>query len=350
MEKVKKLGNAARAKIAAQERLEEAKSRGLILIGPALGVYKHQSAHLHYLLPCGHTQDIKACHVKVGKFRCQSCVKENHIREARLLDLELIDHAPTDDADYKLYKSKSCGHERVMPAWHISRQVEKGFIECQICVSDRRFEAAERNGLVLIADESEKWMYRKYAYKLCGHEQYMKIQDIAKDIVPSCETCRITRLHTEASDRGLTLLKMNVEKEKHLYELPCGCTKAFKAGNIRRDVWACDNHSYLNKDAYLYVLEFIEDDFSWVKIGKSINVADRIKNIESAAYCEALYISPKRKSHEILKIEDELHKQFSKVNLEYDIMKFKMKNGWTECYDISSKYEILNKVRSIFNE
>ena len=342
--------NAKRAAEAKERRFEEAKQHGLIVIGEAVGIYKQQSAHLHYLLPCGHTQDIKACHVRTGKFRCKSCIKENHIREASTIDLEIIDHSPTDDTDYKLYKNKKCGHERILPAWHITKQAEKGSIECKTCISDRRFEDAERNDLELLLDESEKWMYRKYRYKVCGHEQYMKLQDITKNIVPACETCRVDRLYVEATERGLTLLQLNIEQEKHLYELPCGCTKAFKAGNIRRDVWACDNHSYLDKDAHLYVLEFIEDDFSWIKIGKSVNVAARVKGIESSAHCEVIYISPKKKSHEILKIEDELHREFAKVNLEYDLLKFKMKSGWTECYDISSKYEILNKVRSIFCE
>jgi hypothetical protein len=332
-----------------------AEELGLKIVGYPVGTYSVPKSYSHYLLPCGHTQDIKHCHVNSEKFRCRSCLVEKYDEDAAACDLKIVDYAPTDDADYKLYKHSACGHEILYATYNVAK---KKHINCSVCLTESRFDKAEELGLELLKDQSEKWMYREYRFKSCGHTQFLKLQDVMRGLVAACRTCRDARTIEEAENRGLTLLEFNYEsinnerEYKNLYKLPCGCTKALKSGNVRRDVWACDTHSHLGKDSTLYVLEIISDFDTVIKVGKASDLPKRISsiNFKDGVHYEVLYESPTSSGAEILKIEQAIHKKFEKINLDHNYAKSLMDNGWTECYPIRYKSEILQEIRRVFNE
>lgn len=333
-----------------------ASENGLTILGKAKADFINPKLYAYFLLPCGHTQDIKHCHVKTGKWRCRTCLQNKYNEQAKLCGLEIVDNTPTNDADYKLYKHLNCGHSALYTSYYVAKNVKKG-ISCQKCLSELRFSTAEKLGLELLEDVAGKWMYREYKFKNCGHIQHLKLQDVMKGLVASCKTCQLLRLKSEAEKEGLVLLEVKANSDgikennyKNLYQLPCGCNKLLKAGNVRNGSWACDFHSHLGKESFLYVIKFITDEDSFLKIGKTVNIEARLKNInfKESVYAEVIYRSPPETGANIIAKELNLHKNLKEYNLDHSYMRHFMENGFTECYHSSHEEVILRKIKEVF--
>lgn len=320
------------------------------LIGEAVGTYSAQYAHKLYELECGHHQDIKKQHAKSRKFRCKTCLIQKYESAAATNNLVIIDHSPTQNPDYKLYKFIDCDHQQLFATYNV-----KTGVNCSSCTINARILAAERNGLVLLnSDCTDKWMHRDYKYKECNHTQSMKLQDVENNNVPKCRQCRKDRWIEEASSSGLVFIgesetALSNNSKYYKYELPCGCVKDFKVGNIKRNVWACDVHSnFWNKKSNLYVINFtdVSSSFSWLKIGVSTNVQRRISDYKLKSKCkhDILFVREFSSYKEALTFEKRLHSDYKDFNLDHSLMKKYKQNGWSECYtlDISSKllYEL----------
>jgi hypothetical protein len=321
------------------------------IVGEALGKYSAQYAHKLYELECGHLQDIKKQHAKTGKFRCKTCLVQKHESVAELNNLAIVDHMPTSDPDYKLYKFIECGHEQLFASYNI-----KFGVKCTVCTIQSRFDAASRNNLELLnADCTDKWMHRNYKYKKCNHVQSIKIQDVENDNVPECRQCRQDKWVEDALSVGLVFIgesetTFSNNGKYYKYEMPCGCIKDFKVGNIKRNVWACDLHSnFWNKKSNVYVIKFTDtlSGFSWLKVGVSTNVQKRISDYKLKSKCkyDILFVKEFDSYKEALAFEKRLHSDYKDFNLDHSLMKKYKQNGWSECYTLDISSKLLSELR-----
>jgi hypothetical protein len=321
------------------------------LIGDAIGTYSAQYAHKLYELECGHRQDIKKQHAAAGKFRCKTCLIDKYENIAKLNNLEIVNHTPNSDPDYKLYKFKDCGHEKLFASYNI-----KSGISCSTCTIQSRFDAAHRNNLELLnADCTDKWMHRDYKYKKCSHIQSMKIQDVGNNNIPECRECRQNSWIEDALSVGLVFIgesKNKVHKNSKYYEylLPCGCKKDFLIGSIKKNSWACDVHSnFWNKRSNVYLIKFTElsSGFSWLKVGVSTNVNRRINDYKLKSKClhDILYVKEFDTYKEALVFEKNIHCKYKNINLDHNTMKKFKQNGWSECYPVEFSCDFVSIIR-----
>lgn len=321
------------------------------LVGKAVGTYSAQYAHKLYELECGHRQDIKKQHAKAGKFRCKTCLVQKYESFATMNNLTILDHKPTSDPDYKLYKFADCGHEQLFASYNI-----KFGVSCSTCTTNSRITAANRNDLVLLNIEcTDKWMHRDYKYKKCNHVQSMKLQDVENNNIPECKQCRKDRWVEEALSSGLVFIgesetTLSNNGKYYKYEMPCGCVKDFKVGNVKRNVWACNIHSnFWNKRSNLYVIKFTDilSDFSWLKVGVSTNVQRRISDYKLKSECthDILFVKEFDSYREALTFEKRIHSKYKEFNLDHSLMKNYKQNGWSECYTLDISSELLSELR-----
>lgn len=313
------------------------------------GNYKARSAHGVYKLPCGHLQESKHAHIRDDKYKCKQCLLNRYEKEAQEHGMIILDHRPTDDADYKLYQM-NCGHTKIAASYNIYKTF------CEDCDYDERHSAAERNGLILLNyKDTSKWLVRNYQYKSCGHIQSMYLQKVTSDNIPLCTQCQVIRWQDEAAREGIEILELHVEQgdnyvHKHLYKLTCGCTKLLTTGAVRVGVYSCDVHStYWNKKSVMYLLKFQVGDFIWLKLGVSSNLPRRINDYK----IKHDYLLDKLKIVEFdtlslaTTFEKQIHKKYKDIRLNPDLMKTYKDNGTTECYSLDMQDELIMNMGAI---
>jgi len=316
---------------------------GATLLGDSVEQHSIPSQYKRYKLKCGHVSEHKFTHVRAGLFRCNECKQRKYKQEAELAGLEIIANNPVENTDYKLYKFKTCGHEKLLTSWNVTN-LKHG--ACFVCEEAQRHADADRNGLELIdLDDMSKWMNKNYKYKSCGHIKSIRLQDVAKNDIPKCIECRTLKWKEEAKIAGIEFIGLSSsvslnENLEYDYRLPCGCVKAMKTGNVRRNVWACDNHSnYYSKASTVYLLEFSTDNFRWLKLGFSSRLERRISDYKMKVpyVCEHLYVVNTSSNREAITYEKAFHASHKLSKLNYNSMKEFMTNGGNECYPMSMK-------------
>ena len=279
-------------------------------------------------LECGHLQRIKKQHYKLGKFRCNSCQEDKFKKEAESVGLEFLGDS---DSSYKRYKFKSCSHEKRM----VPEQVRSGSFSCKQCSSSQLEQNLQQVEVSVLSKTKSKVVIR---YNKCRHTCTTKYSNIAKNTIPSCKECRLTVIREQAVAEGLKLLDKDssvVNTSSYFYELPCGCTKSLRVGNVKRGIWACSVHSnWWSKPSNIYLIRFSAGDVVWLKLGVSTDVSRRIsdykikKNFESSI----LFCKQMPSYAEAVRIEKQLHNELVASNLQHETMKEYMTNGFSECY------------------
>lgn len=335
-------------------RIKEAKERNCEYLGDAEGTYKEPYQYGRYKFACGHDQDVKRVHFNAGKYRCSQCLLDKHENLASQHGLKILDHRPTDDADYKLYRL-ACSHTKLIAAYNL----DKSSKFCEVCDEITRHESAERNGLELLnLEDTSDWMHRTYRYKNCGHTQRMLMSKVTNDAAPSCVICQRERWNKEAAAVGIELLELNVERNqangivKHRYKLPCGCEKNISTGCVRSNGFGCEVHSaYWSKKSVLYVLNLNTKDFNWLKVGVSSKLEKRVTDykIYQKYSCDTLLLLDFKSLADATKVEKKFHKDFKSLRLPPCEMKMHKNNGTTECYPVSLQEEILAYLHEIKN-
>lgn len=295
-----------------------------------------------YDLECGHSQRIKKQHYKLGKFKCRECKTIKFKTEAEENGLDFISDT---DSSYKRYKFKSCGHEkRALP-----EQVRTGSISCKECVIVSMDESLKLAGVTLLWKAKEKV---SLLYNNCGHTIITKYSHILRNTIPNCDGCRLELIQEQAISQGLKLISKdtsNLNNNSYFYELPCGCTRSLRVGNVKRGVWACNLHSnWWSKPSNIYLIQFSVDNHIWLKLGVTTNIDRRILDYKLKSSFESNVIFCKQLSSyaEAVKIEKQLHSEFKCHNLDHNLMKEYMTNGFTECYSekiVDSLIEELQK-------
>ena len=297
-----------------------------------------------YELSCGHSQEIRKQHYKTGKYRCKTCKQQKHTLEAEAVGLTLVE----DLGSYKRYKLP-CNHLKdILP-----EQVRTGSYACDLCNQSKQEILARGLNLEIISKVASKLQIR---FLSCGHTQTVKSSSLSQQKKPVCKAC-IYQSHMNYAEReGLLIVEQTnlTTTREFVYQLPCGCQKKLKAGNVKRGVWACDVHSnWWTKGSGIYVLKLIFDSESIVKIGVACNVTSRVSSyglVDGAKFELVKYYSFDNFKH-ATDAEKEFHRDNAHLKIPIALAKaYLLRSGYTECYFIEHLDTLIEKLEYNISE
>ena len=263
---------------------------------------------------------------------------KKHEEEATINGLTIIDH----DADYpwKLYKFNNCGHEQKIQPGHI----RLGVFRCQICKSKEIENSFHERGIEIIEHISGHKKLIKFLK--CQHEQIVtSINNLM------CRTCQIERISTFCTKYGSRFIERCEDYRYATYELPCGHIQNVQIGNMNRGNFRCKTcfSSYTEKKSSVYILHVRSDidNFEFLKLGFSLNVERRIKQItrNSRVSVRILKSADFETGKEAEKFETECHSKLKEFNICKTIVKTYLSDGVTECYKMDALVQLLNIFR-----
>jgi len=155
----------------------EAAAEGLTIVGPA----SKPTDRTYRFIDCGHEREISVGAVRLGTVRCRECFDMEVTRSAAEHGLEVI--GPGRDANYRLYRFKTCGHQReIAPG-----AVRRGNVFCRECYETALADEARAAGVEIVG-KGRTGGSRRYRFIACGHEQEMQLIHVRLEGF-HCQTC-----------------------------------------------------------------------------------------------------------------------------------------------------------------
>lgn len=309
----------------------------------------------YLFLKCGHKAQLQPTHVRRKSIECKTCLEEKHKKQFDNSDLEYI--SASDDADYKLYKRKSCGHIlKLTPQSAQSRtrqtKITHNSVACHHCHENKLTEDASRLNMTLLGKcKNKAGTFRHYKFNACGHTRDVNATCVATGNVV-CRECVVEKYKKEALRVGLTFNGKATDDPslKRNYVLKCGHTKDIRMDHVRNGSWTCVicGDSHYTKQSGMYLVKIKTENFEWLKLGyaKDLKIRTNSYGLPKESTIETLFTMTVPSGLNALHIEKKLHALFKKHRIDSNIMKqYHKHNGYTECYstDITSKilYELL---------
>lgn len=320
---------------------EEAVLQGLELMhrtnDPNYNLYKYNN--------CNHLDFLQPTHVRRGNFKCSTCFQNRLVIEACNKGFTYLFR---DKTVYKKY-IKPCGHIASLTPQAVATSK---VANCKECYQELLQESAEKFGyIVLIAQSSGRSLIK---FKGCQHEKSTLNQQILRGNVV-CETCKIESLIEDVQSKGLVYKSPTEECRYSLFTLPCGHDKVLRNDHAREGSALCDEcgDSHYLKPSSVYLFQFEYNGFSWLKLGFSRNLKLRKVGygLPLGTETELLYTLDLDKGIDAVRIEKNLHLEFKKFRYTKKTMQdYHTISGFTECYDISAKSELISALCKIKEE
>lgn len=219
------------------------------------------------------------------------------------------------------------------------------------CENQYKAEAS-RFGLEYLGEaQNNKNNYRRYRLK-CGHEKDLTPQNVRKNQV-QCKQCIFEKFGLLEKSSGLTVIE-KIDRNSNLYRLGCGHIQLIYKSAILNGEWLCRscNKTHFDLPSHLYLLSIKSnsDNFVWLKLGYSNNLNLRIKryNLKDNCTVTKLITVPISSGLRAIRLEKQIHTYLFNSRLQPDAMKkYHLTDGYTECYPMSLKTDILSIIRSI---
>ncbi len=211
-----------------QKQSIEAASGGLELIGSGTSAH----TRIYRFSVCGHAQELHISAVRDGRIRCQTCLDLRLTDEASAAGLDLVGEATTSDS--RLYRFRACGHQAVLQASNVRR----GGAPCPKCKGTHLHREAAREGLVIVGP-GRNAQYRIYRFQSCGHEREFTMNAVRRHHI-RCEICFQHKLQGEAAEEGLTVIGVGDRSDYRIYRFDaCGHRREMAPGAVRRGHVRC---------------------------------------------------------------------------------------------------------------
>jgi hypothetical protein len=282
--------------------------------------------------------------------RCSVCQENAYKQIAEDRGLELI--GPSDlGVGWRKIRIKDCGHTG---DWRLQVFQQSGLWDnCKECFEDSCRSDAEDNGLEYLGKFDNCGTSRKYRYRLCGHEKTATPGQVQRGAI-ECKVCINEEYRQMALEVGLELIGPSSKKHsaKRQFKLPCGCLKDIRIDHARRGSYLCDfcDDTHYTKPSSVYLIRFDHPDFSWLKLGYAKNIVTRSQNygvIKGTAQT-ILCVVPYTTGSLAQRAELALHCKFKKHKLSKHVMgDFMTSNGHTECYPIAIENELLVELEKL---
>ena len=231
-----------------------------------------------YLLPCGHRQEIRVHHMKIGNFKCQVCLQQKLEHEAEAQNCTILGVGKDGQSRHYLLP---CGHEQEI----LTANMRAGGFKCHTCFKQRRENEAKKQGCIFLGAGRDN---KTFKYRLCcGHEQEMQ-SNAVKIGGFTCQQCEDTH----------------------------------------RIIPSC-----------VYLLRITSSDFTWLKFGYTKSVHARISQykLPADAQVEVLAVVDFDTGNAAHTFESSIHKLHEKNKLDSEVMSQYHKSGQTECYPVWMK-------------
>lgn len=325
----------------------EALSVNLELIGKSLdGDAKRRN---YRFVACNHTRDIATGDVRVGSFSCSECYSKEFEKAVDDSGLENLGKSHSKGtAQYYNIRYKLCGHERLAIQSHL---ITKTVGDCQVCFEKELSTSVLETYNVAVLEKLTK-TNRLIRFNSCGHTRVVGLSNLRAGHI-ECKVCQLHKFAREAKEAGLTYLKPTSTEEnpsrKHLYLAECGHSLTLKPNAVRMGHWTCRicDSGYLDRPNSIYLFEITCGDFTFLKLGYSQKPEYRkydYKLLKDSS--ESLLKSVTVKTgREAIILENALHAKYKKSNYKSsDMRKYLTESGFSECYPISLKDELLTEL------
>jgi len=338
------------------KHIEEAEAQNLELIENATqgsGIKGWYNYKLYRFKACQHTAFLQPTHVRRGHIKCSICSEQVIAEEAAEAGLRVI--GPGKNCDWRQYEFIACGHSCEMRVTS-ARNSRTSQHFCRQCYDERLSKDAENNNMTYLgAALHNKGIFRRYRFNACGHERDA-IPSTVEDGGVVCRTCQEERFAEEARSSGISMLGYSSDGDGayRRYQLGCGCEKDIRLDHVRRNSYSCAECSitYLIQPSWIYLVQFTNENFSWLKLGFTKDIRTRISNygvIEGSSK-QVLMEIPFSTGKIASELESKLHAEFKSFKLAPKDMQYYMKlNGHTECYPIEMKVTLVNRLLEVKN-
>jgi alpha-D-ribose 1-methylphosphonate 5-triphosphate synthase subunit PhnG len=316
----------------------EANALGLTIVGYAVN---GNPSCRHYKHKCGHTIDIKTCHVRNGSGgTCTVCL--NKSRQAAL-DTVGYDLLKQVDSKYFTIRHRQCGTNQ---DYALGTLTSRGWTPtCNHCLIQSRQAALDTVDYDLVKQVNGKYFTIKH--RICGTDQDYALGNLTTSgATPTCNHC-LNKSREEALDAvGYALVKQVDKSYFTIKHRICGTEQDYALGSLTSNgatptCLSCgDNHYTQNTSLYLKVYQ--KGRKKIVKFGLANNVNARektIKPLPGVLLVEEYVFKAGRKLDEV-KFEKSLHTVFKSQKLDIGIAKQFITSGFTECYPINMFNEL----------
>jgi len=327
------------------EMIQEAEAQGCVLLGPGRTKF-----YRTYRLPCGHEQESQRSLIHKGEFSCQTCLNNKLKAEAEAQGCVLLDDIRQRQLGKKNGPSRNyrlpCGHEQRIQ--HGAMRV--GRFRCQTCLNNNLEKEAEAEGCMLLGEGSD---CHNRMYRLpCGHEQEIETGNMRRGEGNfQCKTCLNNKLNAEAKAHGCALLGAGRNANYRTYRLECGHERDITLSSMRVGSFLCqtceDTFYTLPSQAYLLHIKVGADE--WLKLGYAKDIDFRISQyrLPSEADVSTLAILPFDTGKEAIEFEKSLHTKYRRKRLRVkDMLAFHTGSGATECYPLTMVDKLMSEMKA----
>lgn len=301
----------------------------------------------------GHLNDFQVQHMRRKSIRCPECYEEYVSELASSIGYKLLGKSELGWQFRKIEKDCGCVEDIRVGNLRVTKDKrDSGLVTCKTCYRRNLQQAAEKAGITLLEDIDTYNI--KVQFNSCGHyKEVNKAQIFRNNLV--CREC-IENYHIEQVESiGLKYLGTvnNSEISRYrMYKLPCGHEKVLRMDHASDGSYLCDicGDSHYTKPSSIYLFKFETDNFSWLKLGYSLNAKIRkssygvIDNCKSTLICLVNFDTGAAAS----KVERALHRKFKNERLCKKLMNnYLINNGYTECYPAAMETVLSEELRRI---
>jgi hypothetical protein len=285
--------------------------------------------------------------------KCPQCYEESVAELAKSIGYEVLGKSELGP-DFRIIK-KDCGcidDIRIGSLRVTKDKRDTGQVTCKKCYRVTLAKSAEECGFTLLEDIDTYNI--RIQFNACGHfKNAKKSQVLKKNLV--CRDCAEIKHIQQVSESGIEYIgKIDSEdlSRYRMYRLPCGHEKVLRMDHAVAGSYLCEvcGDSHYTKPSSIYLFKMETKDFSWLKLGYSLNFKLRKANYGLTADCksELLYLVDVETGSLASSIERGLHRKFKSSRLCRNLMtNYHLSNGHTECYPISMQEQLLDELRRI---
>jgi hypothetical protein len=332
--------------------VEEASKTNFEIVGAPKSIqYPASQNYLEYRCKvCGNLEDMQITHIRRNNTRCLVCQENEYHQAASDRGLELLG-ASDKGVGWRKLKIKACGH---VGDWRLNVFHQYGvWDKCKECFKEKCTTDAESHGLEYLGEFENCGASRKYRFNDCGHEKVATPQQVERGAV-ECKVCINEEYQQMAAEVGLELIGPSSipRHATRQFKLPCGCLKDLRLDHARRGSYLCEfcDDTHYVKPSSVYLIRFDHPDFSWLKLGYAKNIVTRSQNygILKGTVETILAVVPYSTGSLAQCAELALHYKFKNHRLSKKMMEaFMTSNGHTECYPITIESELIAELEKL---
>lgn len=318
-------GISLRSEPLTEKQIKEANEKGLV----ALSRTNLANYNLYRFVTCNHIQLLQPTHVRRGHFTCKTCALNEIVESCNHRGLHFL----SKDGD-DVTTLRQCGHVYRTKLQVIKKLDMYNLEKCKDCYWDNFRLLCISQGYTYLG-KKDRHNYT-VEFNECKHKKDIQLSQVYKNNLV-CRVCIDSAFSKAVSDQRLEVISWIRPKGRVQVKLPCGCVKRARLSDINDYNCFCHacNGGRFQKESYVYLYKFTVNDYSWLKLGFSVNPQSRIRCYGLPYNTVVLPLSIRKFETGIqaLNVEQQLHKQYKPNRLTYSLMKnYHSVSGFTECY------------------